>query len=128
MIPELRIAIFNIGKSITELSQRFYSKEAPRDVDNPYAVFSQVTNPASRDTKTKFEDVYININYYDSTEAGVEAAAEAGKAKFDDSEVLFNAELSEYHLDRIERQFSRDGKFEDLFMISHQYKLELTKL
>ena len=128
MIAELRKSIYDIGKTITGLGQRFYFTEAPSEVEYPYAVFSQVSNPASRDTATKFEDVYININYYDKTAAGVETIAEAGKVKFDDSEFSFNALLNQYHLDRIERQLTRDQKNDDVFMITHQYKLELTKL
>lgn len=127
MIPELRSAIAKVGKTITGLSQKFYFMEAPRQL-NKYAVFSQVANPASRDTATKFEDVYVNINYYAESAAEVETLAEAGKDKFDDSEVLIRAELTDYYLDRIERQFTRDQKNDDVFMISHQYKLELTKL
>lgn len=127
MIPELRTAIAKVGKTITGLSQKFYFMEAPRQ-SNKYAVFSQVSNPASRDTASKFEEVYININYYAESAAEVETLAEAGKDKFDDSEALLNPELTDYYLDRIERQFTRDQKNDDVFMISHQYKLELTKL
>jgi hypothetical protein len=127
MIPELRTALAKVGKTITGLSQKFYFMEAPRQ-SNKYAVFSQVANPASRDTATKFEDVYLNINYYAESAAEVETLAEAGKDKFDDSEDLIRAELTDYYLDRIERQFTRDQKNDDVFMISHQYKLELTKL
>ena len=127
MIPELRKAIYDIGKTITGLSSRFYFVEAPRNVGYPYAVFSQVANTNSRDTASDFEDVFININYYAESAAGAEAIAKAGKDKFDDSEALFVPEMIEYHLDRIERQLTRDQKLDDVYMITTQYKLELTK-
>jgi exopolyphosphatase/pppGpp-phosphohydrolase len=127
MIPELRKAIYDIGKTITGLSGRFYFLEAPRNVDYPYAVFSQVANTNSRDTASNFEEVFININFYAESAASAETIANAGKAKFDDSENLFVPELVEYHLDRIERQLTRVQKLDDVFMVSLQYKLELTK-
>lgn len=127
MIPELRKAIYDIGKTITGLSSRFYFVEAPRDVQYPYAVFSQVANTNSRDTASQFEDVFISINYYDKSAAGVEAIAKVGKEKFDDSEALFVPGMIEYHLDRIERVLTRDQKLDDVYMIITQYKLELTK-
>lgn len=126
MIPELRTALVTVGKTITGLSQRFYWLEAPGDTGYPYAVLSTYGNPQSRDTATKFEDVYININYYDKSAAGVETIAAAGRSKFDDSESSFS--LSAYKLDRIEKINSRDGKLDKVFMVSDQYKIELTKL
>lgn len=126
MIPELRTALVTVGKTITGLSNRFYWLEAPRDVGYPYAVLSTYGNPQSRDTATKFEEVYINISYYDDSAAGVETIAAAGRNKFDDSESSFS--LTAYKLDRIERLNSRDGKIDKVFMVSDPYKIELTKL
>lgn len=126
MIPELRKAIFNIGKTIPGLSGRFYFTEAPRNVEYPYAVFSQVANTNSRDTASQFEDIFININFYDESAAGAESISDAGKVVFDDSESAFSAELTDNFLDRIERQLTRDQKLDDVFMVSLQYKLELT--
>jgi len=125
VIPELRTAIVTIGKTITGLSNRFYWLEAPRDTEYPYAVLSTYGNPQSRDTATKFEEVYINISYYDKSAAGVETIAASGRSKFDDSESSFL--LIENKVDRIERLNSRDGKIDKVFMISDQYKIELTK-
>lgn len=126
MIPELRTALVTVGKTITGLSSRFYWLEAPVDTDYPYAVVSTYGNPQSRDTASKFEEVYININYYDKSASGVETIAAAGRSKFDDSESLFS--LTVFKFDRIERLNSRDGKLDKVFMISDQYKIELTKL
>ena len=125
MIPELRKALYEAGKTVNGLSGNFFHLEAPRKLKK-YAVYSQVTNPFSRDSASKFEDVYININYYAESADDVEALSEAGKLVFDDSEALLNTQLNDYYLDRIERQFTRDQKNDDVFMISHQYKLELT--
>lgn len=126
MIPELRQAIVTIGKTITGLSQRFYWLEAPGDTEYPYSVLSTYGNPQSRDTATKFEEVYINISYYAKSADGVETIATAGRDKFDDKESSFS--LTGYKLDRIEKINSRDGKLDKVFTISDQYKIELTKL
>lgn len=126
MITEVRTNIYSLGSAITGLSGRFYYLEAPQGVAKPYAVFSQVTNTQDRDTASKFEEIYFQINHYGENAAALETIAKASRAAFEDSESSWS--LTEYHLDRIEFQLSREAKFEDVFQITHQYKIELTKL
>lgn len=126
MITEIRNKIYSLGSVITGLSGKFYYLEAPQSTKRPYAVFSLVTNTQERDTASKFEEIYFQINHYGENAAALETIAKASRAKFEDSESGWS--LSEYHLDRIEFQLSRDAKFGDVFQITHQYKIELTKL
>ena len=126
MITEVRNKIYSLGSAVTGLSGRFYYLEAPQGTPKPYAVFSQVANPQTRDTASKFEDIYFQINHYGVSASALETIAKASRAAFEDSESGWS--LSEYHLDRIEFQLSRDGKLDEVFQITHQYKLELTKL
>lgn len=126
MITELRNKIYSLGSAITGLSGRFYYLEAPQGTVKPYAVFSQVTNTQERDTASKFEEVYFQINHYGENAAALETIAKNSRTAFEDSEASWS--LTEYHLDRIEFQLSREAKNGDVFQITHQYKLELTKL
>ena len=126
MITEVRNNIYTLGAAITGLSGRFYAVEAPQNADYEYAVFSYVSNNQTRDSASKFEEIYFQINHYGKTLATLETIAKASRAKFEDSESSWS--LSEYHLDRIEFQLSRESKLGDVFQITHQYKLELTKL
>lgn len=126
MITEVRNKIYSLGSAITGLSGRFYYLEAPQNPTKPYAVFSQVANPQTTDTASKFEDIYLQINHYGENAAALETIAKNSRATFEDSESGWS--LTEYHLDRIEFQFSRDAKNGNVYQITHQYKLELTKL
>lgn len=126
MITEVRTKIFTLGSAIAGLSGRFYYLEAPQGAAKPYAVFSQVTNTQDTDTASKFEEIYFQINHYGLSASVLETIAKASRSAFEDSESGWS--LSEYHLDRIEFQLSRESKNGDVFQITHQYKLELTKL
>lgn len=126
MIAEIRTGIYTLGAAITGLTGGFWWLEAPQGTAFPYAVFSQVTHIQDRDTASKFEEIYFQINHYANSAAALETIAKASKAKFEDSENDWT--LTEYHLDRIEFQLSRESKNGDVFQTTHQYKLELTKL
>ena len=126
MITEVRNKIYSLGSAITGLSGRFYYLEAPQGAAKPYAVFSQVTNTQDTDTASKFEEIYLQINHYGENAAALETIAKNSRATFEDSEASWS--LTEYHLDRIEFQLSRETKNGDVFQTTHQYKLELTKL
>lgn len=126
MITEVRNKIYSLGSAVTGLSGRFYYLEAPQSAAKPYAVFSQVTNTQDTDTASKFEEIYFQINHYGENAAALETIAKNSRAAFEDSEASWS--LTEYHLDRIEFQLSRESKNGDVFQTTHQYKLELTKL
>ncbi len=126
MITELRNKIYSLGSAITGLSGRFYYVEAPQNVLRPYAVFSLVSNSQDRDTASKFEELYFQINHYGENAADLETITKNSRAVFEDSESGWS--LTEHHLDRIEFQLSRETKLGDVYQITHQYKLELTKL
>lgn len=126
MITEVRNKIYSLGSAVTGLSGRFYYLEAPQGAAKPYAVFSQVTNTQDTDTASKFEEIYFQINHYGENAAALETIAKNSRAAFEDSEASWS--LTEYHLDRIEFQLSRESKNGDVFQTTHQYKLELTKL
>jgi len=125
MNTELRTAIENKGRLIEGLSERFYYMEAPETVEYPYSVFSFVTNLPSRDSATKFEDFYLQINLYDTNGIRIELMKERFFSAFDDSERDYA--LPSYNFDRIERQFAKPLKADKVFQISFQYKIELTK-
>ena len=126
MIAEVRNKIYTLGSAITGLSSRFYYLEAPQNTPKPYAVFSLIANPASRDTVTKFEEIYFQINLYGDSLSALETIENLTKQKFDDCESTFT--LSGYHCDRIERELTRNAKYDRVFQLTIQYKLELTKL
>ncbi len=125
MNKELREAIYQKGSMINALGGGFWYMEAPQKAAHPYAVFSFVSNPMSRDTATKFEDYYLQINIYDKDGANIEVLKERITEAFDDSEKDFS--LDSWHFERIERQFVTERKIEDVFMVTIQYKIELTK-
>ncbi|HYX06829.1 MAG TPA: hypothetical protein VE912_08870, partial [Bacteroidales bacterium] len=105
MIDELRPAIYTKGSGITGLSGGFFYVEAPQSVTDNYSVFSVVTNTNTRDTATKFEKVFLQINVYSLSALTCETLLERMKDEFDDSEAEFS--LTSYHLIRIERNFVR---------------------
>jgi hypothetical protein len=126
MITEVRNKIYSLGSAITGLSGRFYYLEAPQGVAKPYAVFSLIANPTSRDTASRFEEIYFQINLYGDSLSTLETIENLTKQKFDDSES--DISLTAYHCDRIERELTRNAKYDTVFQITIQYKLELTKL
>jgi len=126
MITEVRKKIYSLGSAITGLSGRFYYLEAPQGCPKPYAVFSLITNPVTRDTCSTFEDIYFQINLYGESLTALETIENLTKQKFDDSESSFS--LTAYHCNRIERELTRNAKYDTVFQITIQYKLELTKL
>lgn len=125
MIPEARTAIFNLGKNITGLSNNFYYMQAPGSVHEPYAVFSQVSNPFSQDSGNDFEDIYFQINIYSLSAAESGTIFEAAKTKFDNSESTLI--LNSFYVVRIQRQFTREALLDKVFMNSIQYHLQLQK-
>jgi len=125
MNTELRTNIFQIGETITGISGNFYYMEAPKKTDLPYSVFFFVTNPSSRDSVTKFETFFLQINIFDTDAENLELLTKRVREKFDDGEVLFN--LPSFHVDRIDHQFSKPLKTDKVYQISMQYKLELSQ-
>jgi hypothetical protein len=128
MISEVRNRIYSLGSEITGLSNRFFYLEAPRDVANPYAVFSPFGNPTNTDTASRFEEIYFQINLYDEKLNSLETIEKLTKQKFDNAESDFSS-LTEYHCDRIERLgVPRQTKLGTVFQITVEYRLDLTKL
>lgn len=125
MNSELRTAIAEIGNSISELTGGFWYLEAKQITKFPYSVFYFITNVNSRDTHSKFEEFYLQINIYDRDGENIELIKEKIFQGFDDSENKFN--LGSYFFERIEKQFTRATKADGIFQISIQYKIELTK-
>jgi hypothetical protein len=126
MITEVRNKIYSLGSAVVGLGGRFYYVEAPQGSPKPYAVFSLITNPTYRDTASRFEEIYFQINLYGESLAALETIEKLIKDKFDDAESVFT--LTAYHCDRIERELTRNAKFDTVFQLTIQYKLELTKL
>lgn len=124
MITELREQIATKGNSILELSGGFWYLEAPQKVSYPYSVFSFIDAVSSRDSASKFEQFYLQINIYDEDGENIEIIKEEIINEFDDSESDFT--LSEYFFDRIERQFVKPIST-NVFQIAIQYKIDLTK-
>lgn len=125
MISDLRKAIAKRLEKTPALLGGFWYVEAPQKSAYPYAVFSFVTATDERDTASRFETVYLQINVYHKDGAKVETAADLVMSKFDDAESAFN--MASYHLERIDRQFRRAMKAEEVFIITIQYKIELTR-
>jgi len=125
MNTELRVALYNRAKDATGLTGGLWYVEAPQSSVYPYAVFSFVNNPFSRDSASKFEEYYLQINIYSDSEAEIETVKDNLIALLDDSES--NYTLTSWYFDRIEREFAIPRKLDDIFQISIQYRIELTK-
>jgi len=124
MTTELREQIATKGNSITELTGGFWYLEASQKVNYPYSVFSFIDNISSRDSASKFEEYYLQINIYDEDGESIEIIKEKIIAEFDDSEADFN--LTDYYFERIDRRFVKPVPT-DNYQITIQYKIELTK-
>lgn len=124
MITELRTQIAAKGNAIPELTGRFWYLEAVEKSAYPYAVFSFITNNLSRDSASKFEEFYLQINIYDEDGENIELIKDKLIYVFDDSEASFL--LTDYFFDRIERQLIR-AITTDVYQITLQYKIDLTK-
>lgn len=127
-MEELITKIYQIGILIVQLGGRFYHVEPEKKCGWPYAVYSFFANNTDeRDTASKFETLYLQINYYAKDYAQIMAIEESSRNLFDDGENRFSA-LTEYHLDRIDRiAIPRRTKLDGIWQITEQYKLELTK-
>jgi len=125
MITEVRNKIFALANTVVGLVNKVFYVEAIQGTTFPYAVFSQVSNPASRDSASRFEEIYFQISVFAKTASLVESLAALVVAKFDDCETSFI--LASYWCTRIEKEFTRSDKNEDVFQITIQYKLDLTK-
>ena len=125
MITEVRTRIFALANVVVGLVNKVFYIEAAQGTVFPYATFSQVANPVSRDSASTFEQIYFEIDVFDKTASGVESLAQLIKAKFDNCESAFT--LTSYICTRIEREFMRSTKTENIFQITIQYRLELTK-
>lgn len=86
MNSQLRTAINTKGQSVSSLTGGFYYLEAKQKCGYPYAVFSFVNNSFSRDSATKFEEFYLQINLYDTDGERIEYIKENLFNEFDDSE------------------------------------------
>lgn len=126
MITEVRTRIFTLANVITGLVNKVFYIEAIQGTAFPYAVFSQVANPVSRDSASMFEEIYFQIDIFDQTASGVEGLTQLVKTKFDDCESAFT--LTNYICTRIEREFMRSAKVDNIFQTTLQYRLELTKI
>jgi hypothetical protein len=124
MTTELREQIATKGNTIAELTGGFWYLEAPQKVSYPYSVFSFVDNISSRDSASKFEEYYLQINIYDEDGENIEIIKEKMISEFDDSETDFN--LTDYYFERIDRRFVKPVPT-DNYQITIQYKIELTK-
>lgn len=127
-MTELRSKIYALGVTIVGISGRFYHVEDPQQCGKPYSVYSFYAGNATRDSATKFEQQFMQINHYGENLTALEAIEKDSKNKFEDSEADF-AGMTEYHLDRIERLGTpRRTKIGLIWQITEQYKLDLTKL
>gem|GEM_PF-2902796 len=124
MNSELRTAIYDIGKVITDLGGKFYYQEAPVNVRNPYAVFTFITETESRDSASRFPEFILQINLYDTDAERLEGLIDDLRSSFDDcSDKIV---LDSYYCDRFEFQNARPQKIGRVFQITLQYKIELT--
>lgn len=126
MITEVRNKIYSLGNAVTGLSGKFFFIQAAQSTAYPYGVFSQVANPMTRDSSSKFEAITFQVDLFGKTIAALEALEALVKQKFDDCESTFT--LTNYKCTRIEREFTHSDFTNEVFQITIQYKLDLTKL
>jgi len=125
MNDELREAIFHILNTVTGLVGYVYYEDAKPGQAYPYAMFFFVDGIGSRDSVSKFEDYYLQINLYHTNGKTLETLVKAVRAALDDKESSFS--LTNYFFNRIEWQFTRGLKVDDISQNIIQYKIELTK-
>lgn len=125
MINVLRNKIYEVGSTVTVLSNKFFYEEAPAGTENPYAVFNLVTNASARDSGSEFEESYVQINFYHNTASAAETMYDDFKNKFVRSEF---ENLTGYKLVLLHRQFDRGPKkINENWQLISQYKIELQK-
>ena len=126
MIDELRPAVYTKCNSVTGLSGGLWWVEASQAATDNYSVFSIVTNTNTRDTATKFEKVFLQINIYSLNPSTLESLTKGMLAKLDDTESSWS--LTSYHFIRIERNFVRGPyKPNELYQTVIQYEIDLQK-
>lgn len=125
MNQELRTAIAKVGMLLSDITGGFWYIEAPAEVSEPYAVFSFLPSSYSRDTASKFEEHYLQINLYDVDGSNAEDLVKQIIAIFEDSEGAII--MPNYVCIAIDRQLMRNAKLDDVFQITIQYKIQLSE-
>lgn len=120
MIAELRQKIYELGAPLTS----FYYRQAPDRVFYPYAVFLPLTSPASQDSVSKFETVYLQIAIYSNNAQQLETLEEAFKNTFDNGRDALTS--ASWYCDQIQRLSSRDIPGDVIHSTILEYKIELT--
>ena len=128
METEVRKEIFRLAQTVTGLSasNTFYL-EARQGATYPYCVFSEITNPFKRDTKTDFETVYFQFSLYGTDLTALETLDAAVIDVFDNSESSFS--LTNFNVRGIIREYRKNAA--ESFRVWHtvvRYRLELERV
>jgi len=96
MTTELRAAIATKGKNVVS---QFYYVKAPERILPTYGIFRDISSPKSENTHIKFEDVYVEIQYFCNSVQECEQLARDCAQEFDGKENEFM--LNEYQVLRV---------------------------
>lgn len=126
MTDQLRKAIYDVGKTVSGISSRFYSYEAPDGTTMPYCVFSDVTGLTSFDSVNLFYEEHVQVSAYATTIATLETIENSLFAKFHDQKGSFS--MTDYHCNQVVNEFRRKAALpNDVFQLIHQYKFLIQK-
>ena len=126
MDEELLTAIKHLTVTDTGLSNFYYDKAL--NVNSlPFAVLTWNSSPRTRDTANKFESLDITLTIYSDSRESIMNIVNNITYNFDDSENYFNANISGWTLDIINRTLLRSYSNEDYYQCIVGYNLKLTK-
>ena len=136
MIKELRAGIYSLLTSAGAFhtsQPNVYWKAAPQGASLPYCVFDRVTQSVTRDSASKFEDVWMQFNLYrDTKEANYSVKLNDDEDNlinlFDDADISKTLNISGYKLTNIKRQPTKElGVTDGVIGVSVQFIIQIQR-
>jgi len=124
---EVRSEIYRLGLTVTGLDANnfFYARAQQSITVDSYCVYSIIANTMSRDTGSKFEDIYFQFNIYATNLSDAETIEQNLISVFDDSES--NWTLINFSVLNIVREFRTELRPFDKWQIAIRYHLKLMR-
>lgn len=128
MVVALRNEIYRLLKTVSGLwTNNIFYLEAPQGSALPFCVFSEFANPYAIDSGSVYEVVYVQFALFELRISPLETLVAGVKAVFDLGREKFN--VSGHHVVTCMRMADLPPqKFDDVYSIVLQYKIELQKL
>ena len=136
MVKELRAGIYSLltGNNAFHTSMpNVHWKIAPQGAQLPYCVFDRITQSVTRDSVSKFEDVWVQFNLYrDTKEANYSVKLNDDEdnliSLFDDADINKTLSISGYKLTNIKRQPTKElGIVDGVSGVSVQFIIQIQR-